>query len=73
MLSALLPKVGEEITVDGIKRTVTGIAKNMGGAPVVCWTSKHEEGSCILSLWQEWAHYSKLGKPLPKSRRSDIF
>jgi len=68
-----LPIVGEEITLEGVKKTVTAIAKNSTNDPVVCWTSKHEEGTCMLAIWSEWSHYAKLGKPLPRTRRSDMF
>jgi hypothetical protein len=68
-----LPKVGDEITLEGIKKTVTAIGKNSINDPVVCWTSKHEEGSCMVAIWNEWAHYAKLGKPLPRTRRSDMY
>lgn len=70
--SQQLPKIGDEITIEGVKKTVVEIARNSANDPIVVWTSKHEEGGCMLSIWEEWAKYAKLGKPLP-SRRSDIW
>ena len=67
-----LPKVGDEITIEGVKKTITEITKNSANELIVCWTSKNEEGGCMLSIWNEWVHYAKLGKPLP-GRRSDIW
>jgi len=68
-----VPKVGDEITIEGVKKIVTEIAKNNTNDPIVCWISKNEEGGCMVSIWNEWAHYAKLGKPLPRTRRSDMY
>jgi hypothetical protein len=65
------PKTGDEIILEGVRITVADILKNTNGDPIVRWTSKFEEGVCMISIWEEWVRCAKLGDPLTKKRRSD--
>ena len=46
--------VGQALWYDGQKMTIRRLLKNMKGAIIIEWESKHQVGVVIPSLWEEW-------------------